>query len=166
MENYLVKARKVYANCGDETQSALREIFGDDILPIEDRIRTLDDAIEFLGKQHPLVQVRNVMLSHESDILKSSIAEIELSIICTALNEGSMPEKSGFAPMFYVRNELGNGGVYTRTNDAYFIYGYSTLSYWPSGMRLASLRHVLKTHSLSEYAGKQFIEYWKEYVMS
>lgn len=151
MRNYLKIAQNMYGKCNEETQAVLRDIFGEAILPIEDRIKTLDDAIEFLGKEHPLVQARDILVSHNTELLKHSVADIELRIICTALNRGSVFYSNEFMPVF------------TRSYDG-LAYSYNELI--PEGKNVyQSTDYTLCTRELAEYAGKQFANYWKEALL-
>lgn len=123
---------------------------------ITERIKTVKDACNELGEEHPLVtQYRlSVAAAYIGDpMTEDFIAFLKLRIIATALNEGWEPtfeeDEKRWYPWFAVKQgELVCAGA----NDAWS-YSYADL-----GVRL-----VFKSKELAEYAGKQFIDIYKDF---
>lgn len=157
--------------------------------PVTERIKTFEDAYNELGNDHPLVSLYNVFsnevasvsnVKYDSDVL----AYLKLRIIVAALNEGWEPQfiegERRWAPWFVLytnaelnkmndkdrekvcrvvgrssHNSFANGGlVYANASYA------SSLSYTNSGSRLA-----FKSEKLAEYAGQQFIEIYRDFMI-
>lgn len=157
--------------------------------PVTERIKTFEDAYNELGNDHPLVSLYNVFsnevasvsnVKYDSDVL----AYLKLRIIVAALNEGWEPQfiegERRWAPWFvlYTNAELnkmndkdrekvcrvvgrsshnsvaGGGLVFAGAFNA------SSGSGAPSGSRLA-----FKSEKLAEYAGQQFIEIYRDFMI-
>lgn len=143
---------------------------------VMERIKTFEDACNELGIDHNEWMQDKKELGLEADV----IAYLKLRIIAAALNEGWKPQfttdEYRYFPWFclYTQSEIdemneedksrvvyrsnvnanANGGVacaYTN-ND-------SSNSNTYIGSRLA-----FKTRELAEYAGRQFVEIWADYV--
>ncbi len=176
----------IYKGGNEEARKALKDSLGEQfstILPITDRVKTFDDAVGELGNEHPLVKVYNsVKYGYCSEIVgKDLLAYIKLSIICEALNEGWHPQFTLDERRWYPYYELltnediedmseeeksrvvgracssagASGGLVF--SYAYFV---SSSSYTSYGSRL-----VLKNEELAIYAGKTFIDIYKDFVM-
>lgn len=123
---------------------------------IRDRIKTLQDACNELGEEHPLVtQYRlSVAAAYIGDpMTEDLLAYLKLRIITAALNEGWEPQfvsgESRWYPWFYAKQ-----GVLECTQAC----SSGSPSYPGNGMRLA-----FKSRELAEYAGKQFIDIYKDF---
>ena len=123
---------------------------------IRDRIKTLQDACNELGEEHPLVtQYRlSVAAAYIGDpMTEDFIAFLKLRIIAAALNEGWEPtfdkDEKRWYPWFAVKQ---GGLVFAHANRV------GSLSYSNFGVRLA-----FKSKELAEYAGKQFIDIYKDF---
>lgn len=178
-----------YMTADDNGKAMLRALFPDaqfesgktaDKRPVTERIKTLEDALEELGEENPLVkQYRNYdrMFNEEEDA--DVVAYLNLRIICSALNEGWEPQFTEdewrYFPWFrlYTQEEYDeldeedkarvvlrscyysstNGGVaYVYTDyDASFTSTYC-------GSRLA-----FKSRELAEYAGRQFADIYADF---
>lgn len=150
--------------------------------PVTERIKTLDDACNALGDEHPLVtQYRLTAAAYKGDpMTEDFIAYLKLRIIVAALNEGWEPkfteDEYRYFPWFYFYTkeeydklddeEKGRcvlrSGNYTSSSsgfvycDAYVDVSYSYTNF---GSRLA-----FRTRELAAYAGRQFIEEWADFM--
>lgn len=123
---------------------------------VTERIKTVQDACAELGEKHPLVtQYRlSVAAAYKGDpMTEDFIAFLKLRIIATALNEGWEPTfekgEERWYPWFMVKQ---GGLVYA------YAYHAGSYSYAYHGVRL-----VFKSKELAEYAGKQFIDIYKDF---
>ena len=176
----------IYKGGNEEARKALKDSLGEQfstILPITDRVKTFDDAVGELGNEHSLVKVyHSIKYGYTSELVgKDLLAYIKLTIICEALNEGWHPqytqnERRWFPYYELLTNEEIEGmpeeeksRVVGRAGCGAYAYGglvysgavcvssYSGTSY---GSRLA-----FKNEELAEYAGKTFIDIYKDFVM-
>lgn len=150
--------------------------------PVTERIKTFDDACNALGDEHPLVtQYRLINGAYKNDpMTEDFIAYFKLRIIVAALNEGWEPKfekcEYRYYPWFYLytkeeydelddeqkgRCVLRSGSStvsyygFVRCN-AYNDASFSSANY---GSRLA-----FRTRELADYAGRQFIEEWADFM--
>ena len=148
--------------------------------PVTERIKTLADAMEALGKGNPLVEeyiaVRYKLRTDACEL----IAYLKLRIIVAALNEGWEPkfteDEYRYFPWFYFYTkeeydkldyeEKGRcvlrSGFNTSSHDGFVLcsanYDASSSS-TNNGSRLA-----LRTRELAAYAGRQFTEEWADFM--
>lgn len=150
--------------------------------PVTERIKTFDDAVEELSQRasdgddraNQLLEDWNECTTDSPDL----IAFIQLRIIAAALNEGWEPQftkgERRWYPWFnlYTKEEIDKmndcslvarrSGYNAGTNGgvAYVYAGFaSSYAHSNFGFRLA-----FKTEAIAEYAGKQFIEIWADFV--
>lgn len=122
---------------------------------IRDRIKTLQDACDELGDEHPFVtQYRLTAGAFKGDPMTDDlIAYLKLRIITAALNEGweSTFEKdeSRWYPWF-TNGYDGLACTYAGNAGSFSVSG--------GGVRLA-----FKSEELAEYAGKQFLDIYKDF---
>lgn len=143
---------------------------------VMERVKTFKDACNELGIEHDKWVQDKKDLGLEADV----IAYLKLRIIAAALNEGWKPQfttdEYRYFPWFYLytqseideMSEEEKSRVVYRSNsnanahggvaDAYTSYD-SSYTYTYIGSRLA-----FKTCELAEYAGRQFVEIWADYV--
>jgi hypothetical protein len=156
--------------------------------PVTERIKTFEDACNELGEDNLMVRVYQTLIARagktEQSLAewmgKDVVAFLKLRIITEALNEGWHPkfteDEYRYYPWFYIYtkeeydnfseeekrrcvgrangNANANGGlVYSNAANA------SSNSYTYVGVRLA-----FSTRELAEYAGKQFIDIWADFV--
>ena len=156
--------------------------------PVTERIKTFEDACNELGEDNLMVRVYQTLIARagktEQSLAewmgKDVVAFLKLRIITEALNEGWHPkfteDEYRYYPWFYIytkeeydnfseeekrrcvgranNNAYANGGlVYSYANNA------SSNSMSNYGVRLA-----FSTRELAEYAGKQFIDIWADFV--
>lgn len=176
----------IYKGGNEEARKALKDSLGEQfstILPITERVKTFEDAVSELGNEHPLVKVyQSIKYGYCSELVgKDLLAYTKLSIICEALNEGWHPQFSldeyRWYPYYKLltndeiddmseeeksrvvgrasHNAHANGGLVC--SNANNVSSYSGTYY---GSRLA-----FKSEELAEYAGKTFIDIYKDFVM-
>ena len=155
--------------------------------PVTERIKTFDDACNELGADHPMVSVYDALVTRANGeqslaewMGKDVVAFLKLRIITEALNEGWHPkfteDEYRYYPWFYIYtkeeydnfseeekrrcvgrasfNASASGGlVYSLAFNA---SSYSSTYY---GVRLA-----FSNRDLAEYAGRQFIDIWADFV--
>lgn len=143
---------------------------------VMERVKTFKDACNELGIEHDKWVQDKKDLGLEADV----IAYLKLRIIAAALNEGWKPQfttdEYRYFPWFYLytqseideMNEEEKSRVVYRSHNnvhanggvAYAVTNYDS-SYTSTyiGSRLA-----FKTRELAEYAGRQFVEIWADYV--
>ena len=155
--------------------------------PVTERIKTFEDACNELGEDHPMVSFYDALVTRANGeqslaewMGKDVVAFLKLRIITEALNEGWHPkfteDEYRYYPWFYIYTKeeydnfseeekrrcvgrahynanAGGGLVYS---SAFYASSYSNAN---SGVRLA-----FSNRDLAEYAGKQFIDIWADFV--
>ena len=183
-------ALNAYKNASPDGKELLEHLLGKDLFKPKDimeRIKTFDDALQELNtKALSGDETAAILLAdYESnaDNIKNPqiLAYMRLAIIAYALNEGWEPkfttDEYRYYPWFclYTQKEIDEmdeedkgrvlgrsvsyasayaGVAYSHTTNA------STYSYTVGGGRLC-----FKTRDLAEYAGKQFLDIWAEFMM-
>lgn len=155
--------------------------------PVTERIKTFEDACNELGEDHPMVSVYDTLVTRANGeqslaewMGKDVVAYLKLRIITEALNEGWHPkfteDEYRYYPWFYIytkeeydifSEEEKRRCVGRANNIAFadgglvysFASGASSSSYSKRGVRLA-----FSNRDLAEYAGKQFIDIWADFV--
>lgn len=156
--------------------------------PVTERIKTFEDACNELGEDNLMVRVYQTLIARagktEQSLAewmgKDVVAFLKLRIITEALNEGWHPkfteDEYRYYPWFYIytKEEYDNFSEEEKrrcVGRAYFYasaYGglvysladsASSYSFPNNGVRLA-----FSTRELAEYAGKQFIDIWADFV--
>lgn len=141
---------------------------------IIDQIKTFEDACTKLGENHPYVKsyekYANIANEEELDI----IAYLKLRIITAALNEGwkaeFTPTEHRYYPYFSLitkeeydgLDDAGKAKCVQNNNQNFpYIYsvGYGIHSRSNYGSYLA-----LKSQELAEYADKQFVNEWADFI--
>lgn len=172
----------VYGNCNAVGRKAIKEQLGErlsEILPVTDRVKTFNDAVEELGEEHEAVKAYRAVEWYLRNQMSDIKAYLQLRIITAALNEGWEPQ--------FVRGEYRWYGWYDliskedyealsdeekgrcvgRSNGNAVASGglvcsgaisASSVSYTNSSSRLA-----FKSEKLAEYAAKQFIEIYADF---
>lgn len=176
-----------YGSATDEQKAMLEIIFGKDTFKSKDiteRIKTFEDACKELGSDHPLVlayQNTNLRDAEVANDNKDIIAYMKLRIIVAALNEGWEPQfipgEYRWFPYFvlYTKDEIDEMDGKTRARVVYRSSSYAdanggvsvAISYYVSAYVSASIgsRLAFKTEELAEYAGKQFIEIYADFML-
>lgn len=177
---------KAYREAEPAQKEFLKKLFGSDAFTISfnvmDRVKTFQDAVDELGNDNKLVQQYNQIYSEFGDLMDNDIiAYLKLRIIAAALNEGWEPQftedEYRYYPYFYFYTKeeyeqlsdedkgrcvgrsyfnanAGGGLVYA------FTFNRSAYSDSSNGVRLA-----FRTSELAEYAGKQFLDIWADFVL-
>ena len=153
---------------------------------VTERIKTFDDAYNELGCEHPYCKgwdsIYHGSENDDCEDIKDIIAYHKLRIIVAALNEGWKPEftedEYRYYPFycFYTKQEydnLSDGDKETcravgRANNYAFAYGgivyaYANNALSDSGTNFGS-RLAFENRELAKYAGKQFIDIYKDFV--
>lgn len=172
----------------DESKNILRALYGDavdeqDNRPITERVKTVEDAINILGNEHPLVKTLNGYVNHIHEDEREDndvIAFLKLRIIMAALNEGWRPDWSNknedkWFPWFwvYTKEEVDNMDeedkpllVGSALNGSVVGVSVLTANHVPSlssalcGGALAS-----KTREIAIYAATQFGQLFAELIL-
>lgn len=152
--------------------------------PVEERIKTFDDACRELGENHPYVQMFKDIFEKSTvagaNINSDVVAFLKLRIICAALNEGWQPQftedECRWYPWFYLytdkelsekseewkaaRHLISTGDYYG--SSAGFACAHSSRA--PSGTAATiGSRLCFKSEALATYCGKQFISLWADF---
>lgn len=176
-----------YGSATDEQKAMLEIIFGKDTFKSKDiteRIKTFEDACKELGSDHPLVlayQNTNLRDAEVANDNKDIIAYMKLRIIVAALNEGWEPQfipgEYRWFPYFvlYTKDEIDEMDEKTRARvvfrSSYYAYAVGGVSCAGSSYVSAyvfanfGFRLAFKTDDLAEYAGKQFIEIYADFML-
>lgn len=171
----------VYGNCNAVGRKAIKEQLGErlsEILPVTDRVKTFNDAVEELGEEHEAVKAYRAVEWYLRNQMSDIKAYLQLRIITAALNEGWEPQFVEGERRWYGWYDLISKEDYEALSDeeksrwvgrsgsnAYasggLVYSYavyaSSYSYTHNGSRLA-----FKSEKLAEYAAKQFIEIYAD----
>lgn len=145
---------------------------------IMERIKTFEDALNELGRNHPLVcQYNNI-----DDVDFDLSAYLKLRIIVAALNEGWTPkfteDEYRYYPYFYLytKDEVERMDE-DEKKDLVAFGGHACLgascglgfvaadNAFPVSSANYGSRLALKTRELAEYCGKQFKELWFDYYV-
>lgn len=169
MTNEKVKIKKedlltAYNAATEDQKEVLETLFGLELFKpkdITERVKTFEDACNELGDNHPFVyeyQVYKVHGGGANDI----ISYLKLRIIVAALNEGWEPqftrEEIRWFPHFYIGGSAINGSLCgLSASNSY--YGFAD-TYSGIGARLA-----FKTKDLADYAGKQFVDIYRGFLI-
>lgn len=150
------------------------------------RIKTFEDACRELGEEHPLVQAYRQLLEIATceDYIRETfgadmVSYLKLRVITAALNEGWEPkfvsgEKRWYAWYDCITEEYYNAmtdeekccvGRVNNVAGAYSGLVYSnTSSVSMASSAFFGSRLVFKSKELAEYAGKQFINIYKDFL--
>ena len=145
---------------------------------VTDRIKTFEDACKELGEEHLFVKQYN---SNEmADVDTDLDAYLKLRIICASLNEGWEPkfeeDEYRYYPWFELmtKEEIANmdeedkGRVVCRSYSSAGANGglvyASSVSVSSNAYTYDASRLVFKSLELAEYAGRQFVDIWADFV--
>lgn len=160
--------------------------------PVTERIKTFEDACRELVEEHPLIQAYRQILEIATceDYMRETfgadtVSYLKLRIICAALNEGWEPEfvedERRWAPWFvlYTNEEIERMDdddrekicrVVGRSVNYAFAFGglaYASASYASSDAdSYGAARLAFKTEALAKYAGTQFIEIYRDFIIA
>lgn len=159
--------------------------------PVTERIKTFDDAVAALGKDNTLVVIYNQITDTDNQPLaplvanKDIVAYLKLRIIVAALNEGWEPEfvedERRWAPWFvlYTNEEIERMDDDDRASICRVVGRSSGSAYAIGGLACAganvassdasssyAARLAFKTEALAKYAGTQFIEIYRDFIIA
>ncbi len=175
------KAINAYKQGSEEQKKVLEKVFGVETFKsktIKDRIKTFDDALKELGKDHPLVKEYNVINNNKTTYNTKLYSQ--LCVITAALNEGWRPKfvegENRYFPYFrlYSSEEISQMSkeeksrvVYRSDSNASAYGGVSYAYAYNDSVYVANVgsRLAFKTEELAEYAGKQFTKLYAEYLL-
>ena len=150
-------------------------------IPVTERIKTFDDAVEELGIEHPLVK-QYMAVNGDESFSRNTIAYMKLQIIAAALNEGWKPKfttgEYRYYPWFclYTQEEIDEMDEDKKKSLVLFGGGsdfgascglgcVSSLNAWSCAASCISARLAVKSKEISDYFGNQFIDIWAEYLL-
>ncbi|WP_265427857.1 hypothetical protein [Chryseobacterium sp. YIM B08800] len=160
MENLTITkeaAIKAHVEASKNGKILLENLLGKKVFltKIEERIKSVDDAIKELGDNDIEVQEYKKLISAE---IESHLLQYQSAIvICKALNEGWAPDWSNSAEYKYYPwfdMEGSSSGA---------CFSYLDYAYWFT-YSLVGSRLCFKSRELAEYAGKQFTEIYKKFM--
>lgn len=172
------KAINAYRVGSDEQKQVLELLFGVETLKpktVMDRVKTFEDALKELKPFHPLVKEYKALC--KADVTSNLIAYSKLCIVTAALNEGWTPKfikvEKRYSPCFflYTDKEIRNMSKEEKSRVV-----YQSCDYASGGVSLAftncdtttvrfGSRLAFKTSELAEYAGKQFVYLYADYLL-
>lgn len=167
---------KAYREAEPSQKELMKQLFGaatfTNNFNVMERVKTFQDALNELGDDHPLVRqfvcVCNIAFNNSGVKLDADIiAYLKLRIIAAALNEGWEPkftkDEYRYYPYFYLIDEDKKRCV----GRSYALGGLVCACPGTGSARSGASRGVrlaFKTRELAEYAGKQFIDIWTDYI--
>lgn len=155
--------------------------------PVTERIKTFEDACNELGEDHPMVSVYDALVTRANGeqslaewMGKDVVAFLKLRIITEALNEGWHPkfteDEYRYYPWFYIctKEEYDNlseegkrrcvGRAFSSGNaNGGLVYSHAHYAASSSSSHYG-VRLAFSNRDLAEYAGKQFIDIWADFV--
>lgn len=172
----------IYNGGNKEAREAIKAALGNrfsDVLPIQERVKTFDDAYNELGEDHPLCKEYRSIKYGYADFGKDMIAYAKLRIITAALNEGWEPQFTEGERRWYgwydliskedydaLSDEDKSRCVGRSYNDAYayggLVYSNASAASWYS-FTSSSSRLAFKSEKLAAYAAQQFIEIYADF---
>lgn len=180
---------KAYREAEPSQKEFMKQLFGADTFAINfnvmERVKTFQDAVNELGDDNPLVQqfvcVCIIAFNNSSVKFDAELdAYLKLRIIAAALNEGWEPQftedEYRYYPYFYFYTKeeyeqlsdedkgrvVGRAGGNANSNGGLVCSSADVAS---SGSRTGGgVRLAFKTRELAEYAGKQFLDIWADFV--
>lgn len=185
----LERVRAAYANATTpEIKSMLADLFGDavtvDDRPVTERIKTFEDACNALGENHPYVVAYNCMNDVDEYDAPDILAYMKLRVIVAALNEGWVPtfveDERRWAPWFvlYTNEEIDRMDADDRAKLCRVVGRSNSNADAVGGLAFAgaydasssadsydAARLAFKTQALAQYAGTQFIEIYRDFII-
>ena len=195
-EQNIIKAYNIARETGaDSTCKVLEALYPDvdftpkDNRPVEERIKTFDDALEELGAEHPLVKNYRQWWDNMEDDDPNLRAFLQLRIITAALNDGWEPQFDGDELRWYlwfalysadelaVRSDEWKAARIIVPLDNYRVFGWSNYGVHAYGGCVFAVanfassysgayngaRLTFKTEALAKYAARQFADLWADF---
>ena len=152
-------------------------------IPVTERIKTFDDAVDELGSEHPLVK-QYMAANGDESFTRNTIAYMKLQIIVCALNEGWFPDLLNKEirryPYFRIitRSEIEEKSEEWKSAHKFaFLCDISSSGAscgivsvyshhaWSSVRSPVSSRLSANSKKIAMYFGNQFIDIWAEYLL-
>lgn len=175
----------LYRGTSSEGRKAIKEALGDkfsETLPVIERVKTYEDAVNELGENHPYVEVASSSSwRFPEEINRDIVAYLKARVVIAALNEGWQPEYVPGERRWYPWYELISKEAYDSMSDEEKAesrcVGRSDANAFAGGGLVYSNAHVassssnavvgsrlaFKSEELAEYAGKQFAELFADF---
>ena len=146
-------ARKLYAKASAEFRTTLEDTFGKEFfsMNITNRIKTYEDACDELGEQ-PI----NEDLFRSAGCTEDEINYRKIKTITRALNEVWVAD--------YTNDKQEKWWPWFKVSSSGFVFGGTGCDCSDAGAGLGS-RICFKDSDLAEYAGKQFTELYKNFIL-
>ncbi len=148
------EARKLHKTSNSEWKEVLERNFGKDFFSqsVIDRIKTYEDACAELGES-PIDDAACKKLGMN----KNDIAYMKLTQIVRALNEGWVAKVYDSEYRYY---------PWFEHNGSPSAFAFDGSNYDSSDADAgSSSRLCFKSSELADYAGKQFLDLWKEFIV-
>lgn len=192
MENKLEVLKEdavsAYNSASEEQKEILEQLFGKAAFrpaDVRDRVKTFEDACEELGEDDDFVVQYNLFMENVNmGKCEDIISYLKLRIIVAALNEGWEPEFNDseyrWYPWFYFytnkeiedmdeeqKSELCRcvGRSYSNAYALGGLWCASAVNAFSFSRSVIGARLAFKTKELAKYAGKQFIEIYRDFVI-
>ena len=168
-----------YRSTSNDGRKAVKEALGEkfsETIPVTERVKTYDDAVNELGEEHPFVVAANsAAWRYPEECDQDIVAYLKLRVGVAALNDGWKPEftedECRWFPWYrlYTKEEIDNlseedkeqvllwGGCAAYGSLCGLAYASSPYA-WSHSLAIIGSRLALKSEELADYAGKQFIE--------
>ena len=149
MQITLETAKAIYSTVPESFKRDLEDMFGKNSFytKIEDRVKTFEDACEVL-------EIDPIIFPNKTP--KSTIAHYKLEIIVEALNEGWEPNWNNNNEYKYY--------PWFKQSPSGFGFSGTSYDYWFTRASVGS-RLCFKTRELSNYAGTQFEDIYKDFMI-
>lgn len=144
------KALQIYDNADESKKSLLEELFGKSSfeLSVMEKIKTIDDILQFQGITIEQFEKTSLGLSEDEKSYRL------IKMLVEILNQGWIPNWDDVSEYKYFPCfEMSSSG-----------FRFGDYDYWYSGSCVGS-RLCFKSRELAEYAGTQFIELYKNYMI-
>lgn len=175
------KVISLYKSGNEGCKKLLENIFGKEWLnpTVQERIKTFEDACRELREDHYLIKQWKAWEQTGVEV-KATTAYMKLCIIVAALNEGwhydFIKKEPRYYPYFVFYSQEDIRKIKEEGKDISF--GEYSSSLYPRGVlvysgvlsegmatnRVSGVYLALKSIELAEYAGKQFINIYREFV--
>lgn len=146
-------AVKAHSEASAKGKTLLENLFGKNVFlkNVQDRIKSIDDAVQELGEDDP--EVQELFKLQEAGITSHVLYTQMLVVITKALNEGWTPDWSSCMDKWFIWFNMSSSsaGRFSFFNSA------NQYSYSDCGSRLC-----FKSRELAEYAAKQFLQVYKK----
>lgn len=168
-----------YRSTSNDGRKAVKEALGEkfsETIPVTERVKTYDDAVNELGEEHPFVVAANsAAWRYPEECNQDIVAYLKLRVVVAALNDGWKPEftedERRWFPWYrlYTKEEIDN--LSEEDKEQVLLWGghaaYGSRcglacacsgDAWSGSNSGVGSRLALKSEELADYAGNQFIE--------